>query len=101
MYEAVVYEATMSGKARFAMPEDLSRFGVAMPDMALDRAELRFGISDPRGLFGQPPGVSVAGTPLVVKRGGRDRKSAGVGKGVAGTGNAGGGQIKIKKEHKQ
>jgi inner membrane protein len=79
IYEVVVYEASVTGKARFAMPADLSRFGVAVEDMALDRAELRFGLSDPRGLFGQPPRVSVAGQPLRLQPGG----------GTSATGNAG------------
>lgn len=79
IYEVVVYEAKMSGKARFAMPADLSRFGVAVADMALDRAELRFGLADPRGLYGQPPRVSVAGRPLRLQPGG----------GTPATGNAG------------
>src|SRR5438093_8219338 len=46
IYEVVVYEAQLSGQSRFSLPADLSRFGVAAGDMALDRAELRFGISD-------------------------------------------------------
>jgi inner membrane protein len=79
IYEAVVYEAAMSGQARFAMPEDLSRFGVAVSDMALDRAELRFGVSDPRGLFGQPPRVSVAGRPLRLQPGGGTPATGGSG----------------------
>ncbi len=79
IYEVVVYEAAVSGRARFAMPADLSRFGVAVGDMALDRAELRFGLSDPRGLFGRPPRVSVGGRMLRLQPGG----------GTAATGNAG------------
>ncbi|MFC7499248.1 cell envelope integrity protein CreD [Enterovirga sp. GCM10030262] len=79
IYEAVVYEATMSGKARFAMPADLSRFGVAVSDMALDRAELRFGLGDPRGLFGQPPRVSVAGRALRLQPGGGTPATGGSG----------------------
>ena len=79
IYEVVVYEAAMQGRARFAMPVDLSRFGVAVADMALDRAELRFGLSDPRGLFGQPPRVAVGGRPLRLQPGG----------GTGSTGNAG------------
>jgi len=70
IYEAVVYAAAMKGKARFAMPADLARFGVAPPDLALDRAELRFGLGDPRGLYGQPPRVSVNGQPLRLQPGG-------------------------------
>ncbi|HEY0626436.1 MAG TPA: cell envelope integrity protein CreD [Allosphingosinicella sp.] len=70
IYEVVVYEAGVSGKARFAMPADLSRFGVAVADMALERAELRFGLTDPRGLYGQPPRVSVGGQKLRLQPGG-------------------------------
>jgi inner membrane protein len=79
IYEVVVYEAAVSGKARFAMPADLSRLGVSVEDMALDRAELRFGLSDPRGLFGQPPRVSAGGQALRLQPGG----------GTNATGNAG------------
>jgi inner membrane protein len=79
IYEVVVYEAAVSGKARFALPADLSRFGVAAPDMALDRAELRFGLSDPRGIFGQPPRVTVAGRPLRLQPGGGTPRTGGSG----------------------
>lgn len=79
IYEVVVYEASVSGNARFAMPTDLSRFGVALTDMALDRAELRFGVSDPRGLFGQPPRVSVMGRPLRLQPGGGTLSTNGAG----------------------
>jgi len=54
IYEAVVYDAELAGKARFAFPPDLARHGVALADMDLARAELRFGVSDPRGLSGNP-----------------------------------------------
>jgi inner membrane protein len=63
IYEVVVYEASVLGKARFAMPPDLARFGVAPADLAPDRAELRFGVSDPRGLSAHPR-VSVGGKAL-------------------------------------
>jgi len=69
IYEAVVYEAAVAGRARFAMPLDLSRFGVAVADMDLSRAELRFGLSDPRGL-GANPRVVVGGRPLRLQPGG-------------------------------
>jgi inner membrane protein len=68
IYEVVLYDATLRGKARFALPADLARFGVAVADMALDRAELRFGVSDPRGL-GANPRISVAGRPLRLQPG--------------------------------
>ena len=54
IYEAVVYEAQVNGRARFAFPPDLARHGVAVADMDLGRAELRFGLSDPRGLGANP-----------------------------------------------
>lgn len=79
IYEVVVYEAGVSGRARFAMPADLSRFGVAVADMALDRAELRFGLSDPRGLYGPPPRVSVAGETLRLQPGGGTAQTGGSG----------------------
>lgn len=69
IYEIVVYDAAMRGKARFALPADLSRSGVAVADMALDRAELRFGISVARGL-GANPRVSVGGKRLRLAAGG-------------------------------
>ena len=69
IYEAVVYEAAIKGNARFALPSDLARFGVAANTLALDRAELRFGLSDTRGLFGQPPQVSIGGKPLELQTG--------------------------------
>lgn len=79
IYEVVVYEARTSGRARFAIPSDLSRFEVALSDMALDRAELRFGLSDPRGLFGQPPRVSVGGRALRLQPGGGTGQTGGAG----------------------
>lgn len=79
IYEVVVYEAEVAGKARFAMPADLARFGVAVSDMALDRAELRFGLSDPRGLYGQPPSVSVGGQKLRLQPGGGTLATNGAG----------------------
>lgn len=69
IYEAVVYQATTEGTARFALPADLARFGVAADDLAYDRAELRFGLSDARGLFGRPPTVTVDGRALALQPG--------------------------------
>ena len=54
IYEAVVYDAHVGGKARFAFPPDLARTGVEPSQMDLARAELRFGLSDPRGLGANP-----------------------------------------------
>lgn len=61
IYEAVVYAAKTHGTARFALPADLARFGVSADALAYDRAELRFGLSDARGLYGPPPRVVVNG----------------------------------------
>ncbi|HYD36946.1 MAG TPA: cell envelope integrity protein CreD, partial [Allosphingosinicella sp.] len=54
IYEVVVYDAKVRGKARFAMPADLVRLGISRTDLAPDRAELRFGVGDPRGLAPHP-----------------------------------------------
>ncbi|QNM83848.1 cell envelope integrity protein CreD [Sphingomonas sabuli] len=69
IYEAVVYDSTVRGRARFAFPADLDRTGVDPATMDLSRAELRFGLSDPRGLGGNPQ-VSVGGRPLRLQPGG-------------------------------
>jgi inner membrane protein len=68
IYEAVVYDARVWGKARFAFPPDLARSGVEPGQMDLSRAELRFGLSDPRGL-GANPQVNAAGKPLRLQPG--------------------------------
>jgi inner membrane protein len=69
IYQAVVYDAHVHGKARFAFPSDLARSGVEPSQMDMARAELRFGISDPRGL-GANPQVSADGHPLRLQPGG-------------------------------
>jgi inner membrane protein len=69
IYEAVVYDAHVAGKARFAFPPDLARTGVDPSQMDMGRAELRFGLSDPRGL-GANPQVSADGKPLRLQPGG-------------------------------
>jgi inner membrane protein len=69
IYEVVVYEADVTGRARFALPQDLARLGPAREDLDLGRAELRFGLSDPRGL-GANPRIAVGGEPLRLQPGG-------------------------------
>lgn len=69
IYEAVVYEALVKGRARFTLPADLARYGVSLDRLAFDRAELRFGLSDARGLFGAPPRVSAGGASLALQPG--------------------------------
>lgn len=68
IYETVVYEAAINGTARFDLPDDLGRLGLAPGALLLDQAELRFGVSDPRGLKGDAA-VSAAGAPLVLQPG--------------------------------
>ena len=68
IYRSVLYEAQVSGKARFALPADLPRFGVTRERLLWDRAELRMGASDSRGLT--RGGTLVAnGTALAVQPG--------------------------------
>jgi len=69
IYEAVVYNSKIAGTARFAFPPDLARTGVDPAKMDLSRAELRFGLSDPRGL-GSNPSVAAAGKALRLQPGG-------------------------------
>ena len=69
IYEAVVYDAKVSGQARFAFPPDLARTGVDPSQMDMSRAELRFGLSDPRGL-GANPRVNADGRPVRLQPGG-------------------------------
>jgi inner membrane protein len=78
IYEVVVYDAAVRGRAHFAMPADLARSGVAPADLAFDRAELRFGISDPRGLAPNPR-ILAGGKALRLQPGG----------GIAATGGGG------------
>ncbi len=68
IYETVVYEARVKGNARFALPADLARFGVKPEELLLDRAEIRVGISDARGLLADN-GISVGGTALPLRPG--------------------------------
>ena len=69
IYEAVVYDARMEGRARFALPPDLDRHGIAREDIDFARAELRFGISDPRGIAASPQ-VASGGARLRLQPGG-------------------------------
>ena len=69
IYEAVVYDAEVRGTARFGFPPDLARAGIAPEQMDLTRAELRFGLSDPRGLAANPR-VAADGKLLRLQPGG-------------------------------
>ena len=50
IYRSVLYTAKVGGTAKFALPADLPRFGVTRERLLWDRAELRMGASDARGL---------------------------------------------------
>ena len=50
IYRSVLYTAQVKGAAKFALPADLERFGVTLDRLMWDRAELRMGASDARGL---------------------------------------------------
>ena len=94
IYEAVIYDAKVQGSARFAMPTDLARFGVALADLRLDRAELRFSLSDPRGL-GANPRVTAQGAPLRLQPGGGSTGGRGFFAFIDAASLAGGGAIAV------
>jgi inner membrane protein len=50
IYRSVIFRAALSGNARFQLPAELAVDGVRRDALLLDQAELRFGVSDPRGL---------------------------------------------------
>ncbi|MBL0924982.1 MAG: cell envelope integrity protein CreD [Sphingomonadaceae bacterium] len=50
IYESVLFVAENSGKARFALPADFARYGIPRENIDFAGAELRFGVSDARGL---------------------------------------------------
>ena len=79
IYEAVVYDARASGTARFALPADLARSGVTADQLNYDRAELRFGLADPRGLAGAPPSVTIAGRSIALRPGRGPAETGGAG----------------------
>lgn len=50
IYQSVVYDAAVKGQAKFAIPDDLARYGVEPAELKLNQAEIRFAVADPRGL---------------------------------------------------
>ncbi|NVE93877.1 cell envelope integrity protein CreD [Altererythrobacter lutimaris] len=78
IYETVIYTAAVSGKAQYALPEDIERFGVKRDQLILDEVEVRLGVSDPRGLQTDST-LRIDGEALALKPG----------KGQASTGNSG------------
>lgn len=68
IYRSVLFEAQVGGKATFALPPDLPRFGVTRESLLWERAELRMGASDARGLT-KGAMLAVNGQPLAVQPG--------------------------------
>jgi len=50
IYESVVFSGAIEGSARYVLNSELDRLDIARDALLLDEAELRFGISDTRGL---------------------------------------------------
>jgi inner membrane protein len=78
IYESVLFVAENKGTARFALPADFARYGIPRESMNLAGAELRFGVSDARGLQ--------ANSQVVVNGKSRELQP---GKGLAASGNSG------------
>ena len=78
IYETVVYESQIAGSADFVLPADIARYGVTREALMLDRAEVRLGVSDARGLV-DGNSLAVNGAPVPLQPG----------KGLASTGNSG------------
>lgn len=78
IYESVLFVARNKGEARFALPTDFARYGIARESINFAGAELRFGISDARGLQ--------ADSKVVVNGNARELQP---GKGLAASGNSG------------
>lgn len=68
IYRSVLFEAQVKGEATFALPPDLPRFGVTRERLLWDRAELRMGTSDARGLT-KGASLTADGQPLAVQPG--------------------------------
>lgn len=70
IYEAVVYDASLTGGARFNLPDDLVASGIPVAALQLDKARLQFGVSDVRGLKGGSVKATWADRPLKLLPGG-------------------------------
>lgn len=70
IYTSVLYEGDIGGKATFALPVDAARSGFDPARMDLTRAELHFGVSDPRGLQSATR-VRAGGKTLLTRPGGK------------------------------
>ncbi|MFA5970278.1 MAG: cell envelope integrity protein CreD [Sphingomonas sp.] len=78
IYSTVVYQADNRGTARFLLPTNLAALDITPDLLMLDRAELRFGVSDANALAGPRPLVSLAGRALTLETGeGTNMRGAG------------------------
>lgn len=78
IYESVVYDSAVSGTARFDVPADLARMGVDPASLQWAQAQLRFGVSDPRGLRDDAR-VTAGGTALRLTPGNGPAATGGAG----------------------
>jgi inner membrane protein len=78
IYQAVVYDATVTGKARFVLPKDMARLDIPANALDFGRAEIRFGVSDARGMVGSPR-VSLNGSDVALEPGHGTSATAGSG----------------------
>ncbi|MBX3593236.1 cell envelope integrity protein CreD [Sphingomonas sp.] len=68
IYETIVYSARNQGHATYRLPADFQRLKIPPETIAFDRAEIRFGISDPRGVT--PDGaIRIDGRPVAPQPG--------------------------------
>ncbi|RDC60129.1 Inner membrane protein CreD [Alteripontixanthobacter maritimus] len=65
IYETVTFTAVQEGSASFVLPDEFERLGIDRSDLLLDETEIRFGVSDPRGLQGDAR-LAVNGTPVTL-----------------------------------
>lgn len=70
IYTSVLYEGAMKGTATFALPTDAARSGYDPARMDFARAELHFGVADPRGLQSATR-VTAGGETLLTRPGGK------------------------------
>ncbi len=68
IYESVIYRAALNGTARFELPTEFNLSDVGREDLLLDEAEIRFGVSDTRGMQSDAV-LTVNGTEQALKPG--------------------------------
>lgn len=85
IYESVVYSGALEGTARYALTSELERLDIERADLMFDEAELRFGISDTRGLSDGAI-VSAEGNALELSPGNGPLATGGAGFSAAVTG---------------